>query len=83
MALLPPVSAKLAQVMVFLQRDDLGPQLAAPLAKTLNPRTPQVTTMTPADKAKVDELTRTHVYSFTLTQAQDGNAVVVLTRIKP
>lgn len=29
------------------------------------------------------ELTRRHVYSFTLTQAQDGNAVVVLTRIKP
>jgi hypothetical protein len=81
-AFMPPVSPTSQPVMVFIQRGDLASQLSQPLARTLNPQTPTVATMTPSDAAKVDALTGHRSYSWTFQQAQDGNAIFVLMHLR-
>lgn len=81
-AFMPPASTTQQPVMIFLQRADLASRLGQPLDTTLNAHTPTVSTMTSADKAQVDELTGRRGYSWSLQQAQDGNAIFVLNRIK-
>ncbi|HZS30031.1 MAG TPA: hypothetical protein VFA37_02100 [Gaiellaceae bacterium] len=81
-AFMPPTGAGKQPVMIFLQRSDLGSSLSQPLDRTLNAHTPTASTMTRADASKVDELTNGHSYNWTFQQAQDGNAIFVLTRLR-
>lgn len=81
-AIMPPRDGKTAPAVIFLQRADLAVELSHRLAWTLDPQTPKVNTMTPGDKLYVDKLTLHRAYSFSLTRAQDGNAILILTHLK-
>jgi len=80
-ALMPPRNKKTQPVVVFLRRSDLASELAVPLNRTLAAKTPGVKTMTPSDVQVVQTTTGTHAYVSTVTRAQDGNLILVLTHI--
>lgn len=80
-AFMPPSSPSTSPVVVYLRRSDLGPQLRQPLAQTLDAQAPGPTTIPRREAQLVDATTGRRVYSFSLTQAQDGNAVLVLSRL--
>lgn len=77
-ALMPPKSPTASAVVVFLQRSDLAQQLREPLRHTLAAKVPSVATMTRSDRKAVDAATGTRSYSFSVTRAQDGNAILIL-----
>lgn len=81
-AFMPPASSTTQPVMVFLQRADFGSRLSEPLSRTLSPQTPTASKMSPSDRAAVDELTGTRSYSWSFQQAQDGNAIFVLRKLR-
>ena len=80
-AFMPPSSPSTSPVVVYLHRSDLGPQLRQPLARSLAPRAPAPQTIPRREARLVDATTGRRVYSFSLTQAQDGNAVLILSRL--
>lgn len=77
-ALMPPRSATAAPTVVFLRRGELGPELSRPLDRTLSPQAPQPSTMSPREAELVQATTADHSYSFSLTRAQDGNTILIL-----
>jgi hypothetical protein len=80
-ALMPPSSPSTSPVVVYLRRSDLGRQLRQPLAESLGAGAPSPTAISRREVQLVDATTGRRVYSFSLTQAQDGNAVLVLSRL--
>lgn len=81
-AFMTPRAANVPGAVIFLQRADLANELSHRYAWTLDPQTPGVNSMTPGDKLYVNQITGHRAYSFSLTQAQDGNAALVLTHLK-
>ena len=67
-----------ASAIVYLRRSDLGPDLGPPLGQTLAPRPPQPSTMSRRESQLVEATTAHRAFAFSLTRAQDGNAVLVL-----
>ena len=80
-AFMPPSSASASPVIVYLHRSDLASQLRRPLAETFPGRAPGPNAISSRDARLVEATTGKSVYSFSLTQAQDGNAVLVLSRL--
>jgi len=78
LGLMPPSGTNKAPAVVYLQRGDLTPELREPLDRTLAPNAPLPATMSLREKQVVESNTGARVYSFSLTQAQDGGAILIL-----
>jgi hypothetical protein len=65
--------------LLFLQKSNLKEQLSTPLKKTLTAKKPPLPTEpNMAEAATIDKLTLPAVFSYTLTQLQDGSAALIL-----
>lgn len=80
-ALMPPRSDTAAPTLVYLLRSDLGPELGRPLDRTLSAQAPEPSTMSAREAQIVEAATAPRSYSFNLTRAQDGNAILILSRL--
>jgi hypothetical protein len=78
-AFMPPRSGAQPQYAVYLRKDDLGSELKVPLTRTLATKTPLPDTIPAGEVRTVDAKTESRVYSFSLSQTQQGDAVLVLT----
>lgn len=77
-AFMPPTPGAQPKYVVFLQRDALDPQLHVPLVRTLSPKAPLPSTISRREQQTIDATTESRVYSFSLSQAQQGDAILVL-----
>jgi hypothetical protein len=74
----PAGSSQSPATAVFLERGDTGPELSKPLSSTLSPITPSVGTIKAGELQTLNRITRSRLYQFQYTQAQDLSAVLVL-----
>jgi hypothetical protein len=74
----PPVGGQAPATAVFLERGDIRPELGKPLSQTLSPITPSVGTIKAGELQTLNRITRSRLYQFQYTQAQDLSAVLVL-----
>ena len=80
LVLLPPRADGKAATAVFVEGNDVRPELRRPLDETLTaPLTPGVGEIQPDEQRVVDRTTRSRVYEYSYLQAQDGSPVMVLT----
>lgn len=77
-AFMPPALGTQPKYVVYLQKDDVKTQLRAPLGETLGKKVPLPTTIPAREVQTVDSVTESRVYSFSLSQAQQGDAILVL-----
>jgi len=77
-AFMPPTPGSTPKYAVLLQRDELSQYLHQPLTTTLGAKTPLANTITRKEQQTIDATTESRVYSFSLSQAQNGDAVLVL-----
>ncbi|MGH3048904.1 MAG: hypothetical protein ACRDLK_02015, partial [Gaiellaceae bacterium] len=77
-AFTPPAPGASPQYVVYLRRDDLAPELSSPLAVTLRAKTPLANTISAKEVRLVDATTESRYFSFSLSQTQQGDAVLVL-----
>ena len=80
-AFMPPTPGSTPKYTVFLQRSDVDAQLKVPLTQTLNPKTPLPNTITRREQQTIDSTTEAKVFSYSLSQTQTGEAVLVLSPI--
>lgn len=80
-AFVPPRAPSSATSLVFLRRSQLLQELGQPLDRTLSPNAPLPSTMSSREARLVDATPASRSYSFSLTRAQDGNTVLVLSPI--
>ncbi len=77
-AFMPPALGTQPKYVVYLQKDDVKAQLKSPLQQTLAKKVPLPTTIPAREAHTVDAVTESRVYSFSLSQAQQGDAILVL-----
>ena len=77
-AFMPPTPGSTPKYVVFLQRSHLEEHLDKPITRTLAPKTPLPSGITSKEQQTIDATTEQRVYSYTLSQAQNGDAVLVL-----
>lgn len=77
-AFMPPQPGSQPQYVVYLRKADLGTQLDQPLTQTLTAKTPLPNTIPAREVRLVDATTESRVFSFSLSQAQQGDAILVL-----
>jgi hypothetical protein len=79
-AFMPPKLGSPPTVAIYLQKADLSEQLKRPLAKTLNPKPPLVSTIgaRAGELRTIDTLLNPRTFNFTLAQSQQGDAILVL-----
>lgn len=77
-AFMPPALGTQPKYVVYLQKDDVKTQLKSPLTETLGPKVPLPATIPAREVHTVDAVTESRVYSFSLSQAQQGDAILVL-----
>jgi hypothetical protein len=80
-AFMPPTPGSTPKYTVFLQRSDLDAQLKVPLTQTLSAKTPLPNTISRREQQTIDSTTESKVYSYSLSQTQTGEAVLVLAPI--
>lgn len=77
-AFMPPAMGTQPKYVVYLQKNDVKPELKSPLQETLNKKVPLPATIPAREVQTVDSVTESRVYSFSLSQAQNGDAILVL-----
>lgn len=77
-AFMPPTPGSTPKYVVFLQRKALEEQLRRPLQQTLAPKTPLPSSISSKEQQTIDATTEQRVFSYSLSQAQNGDAVLVL-----
>lgn len=78
-AFMPPPPGQTTTTLLFLEKSNLKDQLSTPLKKTLTaPKPPLPTAADTAEVATIDKLTLPAVFSYSLTQLQDGSAALIL-----
>lgn len=77
-AFMPPQPGASPKYVVYLRKDDLKAQLNEPLLTTLAAKTPLPKTIPAQEVRTIDSVTEPRVYSFSLSQAQQGDAILVL-----
>ena len=77
-AFMPPTPGSQPKYVVYLQKGDVAQQLKLPLIRTLERKTPLPTTIPAREVHTIDAVTEPHVYQFSLSQAQQGDAILVL-----
>ena len=80
-AFMPPAAGTQPKYVVYLQKGDLAAELHTPVARTLAAKTPQPSTIPASEVRVVESTTGPRVYSFSLSQTQQGDAVLVLAPI--
>jgi hypothetical protein len=78
-AFMPPQPGAAPKYVVYLRRDDLKEQLKQPLVTTLAAKAPLPKTIPAREVRAIDSTTEPRVFSFSLSQAPQGDAVLVLT----
>jgi hypothetical protein len=77
-AFMPPTPGQTPKYVVYLRKNDLNAQLKQPLRLTLGSKTPLPNTIPAREVHSIDAATESRVYSFGLSQAQQGDAILVL-----
>jgi hypothetical protein len=78
-AFMPPTPGAQPQYLVYLQKNDVSDELKQPLAKTLASKVPLPAAIPAREVHVIDAVTEPRVYKFGLSQAQQGDAILVLT----
>ena len=78
-AFMPPTPGAQPQYLVYLQKNDVAAELKQPLAKTLAEKVPLPAAIPAREVHVIDAVTESRVYKFGLSQAQQGDAILVLT----
>jgi hypothetical protein len=81
-AFMPPPAGTVPAYVVYLQKDDLKAQLKQPLIRTLNPKVPLPSQITPQEQQRIDGITEPRIYKYSLSQTQQGDAVLVLAPLR-
>jgi hypothetical protein len=78
-AFLPPAPGTNPQYTVFLRKADLKKELSQPLSKTLTrAQAPTPVQPDPTETPVIDRLTLPSMFKYSLTQSQEGSAILVL-----
>ncbi len=77
-AFMPPALGTTPKYVVYIQKSDVKSQLKSPLGETLGRKVPLATTIPAREVQTIDAVTESRVYSFSLSQAQQGDAILVL-----
>jgi hypothetical protein len=78
-AFLPPKPGSNPTYTLFLRKSDLSKELKRPLHQTLTRLSaPTPTTTDPKETPVIDRLTLPSLFQYSLTQSQDGSAILVL-----
>ena len=73
----PPAGSQ-PTLAVYLQKSDLKQQLKVPLLQTLKAKVPLPSAISRREQETIDAVTEPRVYKFSLSQAQQGDAILVL-----
>jgi hypothetical protein len=77
-AFMPPKKGDTPQYVVYFHRGDFEKELSHPLSETLALKVPLAKAITPREATMIDRLTDRHMFKFSLQQAQQGDAILVL-----
>lgn len=77
-AFMPPQPGRQPQYVIYLNEKDVTEQLKRPLTTTLNAKVPLPKAIPPREVQTIDAVTEPRVYTFSLSQAQQGDAILVL-----
>ena len=77
-AFMPPKPGSPPTAAIYLQKGDLSQQLKLPLARTLSPKVPLASTIAIGEQKTILATTNARIYQFSLSQAQTGDAILVL-----
>jgi hypothetical protein len=77
-AFMPPTPGAQPTLAVYLQKNDFAQELKHPLSQTLKTKVPLPATISAKEQETIDSTTQSRVYKFTLSQAQQGDAILVL-----
>ena len=77
-AFMPPALGTQPKYVVYIQKSDVKPQLKTPLGETLGKKVPLPATIPAREVQTIDSVTESRVFSFSLSQAQQGDAILVL-----
>jgi hypothetical protein len=77
-AFMPPTPGAQPQYAIYLEKSDVEQQLKLPLVQTLKPKVPLPSAISRKEQQTIDAVTETRVYKFSLSQAQQGDAILVL-----
>jgi len=80
-AFMPPTPGSQPTLAVYLSKKDLSNELKMPLARTLSPKVPLPSTISAREQQTIDSTTQSRVYKFSLSQAQTGDAILVLSQL--
>jgi hypothetical protein len=78
-ALMPPPAGTQPQYVIYLQKSDVAAELKQPLSKTLGSKVPLPAAIPAREVHVIDSVTEPRVYKFGFSQAQTGDAILVLT----
>lgn len=77
-AFMPPQPGAAPKYVVYLRKEDVNAHLKQPLATTLAAKAPLPKAIPATEVRAIDSVTEPRVYSFSLSQAQQGDAILVL-----
>lgn len=77
-AFMPPKAGTRPKYIVYLQKSELMPQLSSPLENTLGRQVPLPSAIPAREVRTIDAATESRVYTFSLSQAPQGDLVLVL-----
>jgi hypothetical protein len=77
-AFMPPTPGAQPQYVVYIEKSDVADHLKTPLLRTLGARVPLPSSIPRKEQQTIDAVTETRVYKFSLSQAQQGDAILVL-----
>jgi hypothetical protein len=77
-AFMPPKKGATPEFVVYFHRSDFAKQLKQPLADTLGAKTPKQDAIPLPEMKTIDRLTDPHTFKFSLQQAQQGDAILLL-----
>lgn len=78
-ALMPPPAGTQPQYVIYLQKSDVSAELKQPLDRTLGSKVPLPAAIPAREVHVIDSVTEPRVYKFGFSQAQTGDAILVLT----
>jgi hypothetical protein len=77
-AIQPTSSATTERLLVYLTKSDVSQQLNVPLERTLSAETPLQNAIPQREVATIDRLVGSHLFDFSVQQAAQGDAILVL-----
>jgi hypothetical protein len=77
-AFMPPPPGSQPQYVVYLEKSDVAEHLKIPLLQTLSSKVPLPSAISAREQEAIDGATESRVYKFSLSQAQQGDAILVL-----